>query len=258
MRLFNKKNRYEDIDKGLKKVRDKYEATITEFNTPRKLENEFQERYVYAMKKNQDLLYFLYQEFLTADAIYNAAKKRKDEKIKEQNRIEMAQERDVIGNVYAEFDARIKKYKKSGFVEEDNELDRLYGAIDLIYNSLWMEAEPLLRKKFKMGFQNPVDKISLDLYQFVLRPGEKIPHSLLKYKTTIRRNEKEQLIEKQKNLILKKAAFLFHGIVNILKETEKEEFYFEQAQLLRVEYIIDKISAMIHDFRLISFHGRKM
>jgi len=257
MGLFAKKNKYEDIDKALKKVRGKYEACISDFNTADTLFKEFEDRYLQSLRKNIDTLHFLYQEYLTADAIYKAAKNRQEQKEHDEKRAINAKERDVIGNVYAEFEARIKKYKPSGFVEEDNELNRLYGAFQTIYNTLWMEAEPMLRKKFKMGFQNPIDKISSDLYQFVLRPGEKIPHSLMRYKTTIRRNEKEQIIEKQKNLILKNAAFLFHSIVDILREAQEDSFYYESAELFRFEYIEEKVYSMIHDFRLISFKEKR-
>lgn len=257
MGFFKKSNTTDDIKKAVGKVRERYQCCSDDFDTAHELCREFEDRYFAALKKSSiNMLHLLYQEYLTADAIYKAAQEKELKKKSDETRLKAVKERDVAGNIYAEFDNRIKKYVPSGYVENDNELNRLYGAFKKVYNSVWIEAEPILRKKYKAGFQNPVHEISSDLYEFVPRPGEKIPHSLFLYKTAIRRNEKEQAIENRKNQILKKAAFLLHKIVSTVSEAREDEFYFSSDEQFRLETIEETVNGIIYDFRLISFHGK--
>lgn len=257
MALFNKKPKSDPVTIAVKKVREKYRACIDEYQTGETLSQEFEDRYLTALKNRRiNLLHFLYQEYVTAEAIYKAGARKRQEEELEQMKLADLRERDPAGTIYAEFESRLRKYQPSGFAEEDNELNRLFGAFSKVYNSLWVEAEPLLRRKYKAAVQNPVHQISSDLYEFIPRPGEKLPHSLLHYKTALRRDESEQSIEKHKNIILRKAAFLLHKIEDTLCEATDDDFLFTQDELFRIENIQESVSGMIYDFRLISFHGQ--
>jgi len=119
----------EEVKVVLSKIRSKYEKIITEFKKSRIIVENFDERYISALRNRQDVSIFLMAEIEVVEELYKKEKENKEKEAigKPQKATET---RSVADKIFDENRQKIIKYTKIDLGKDaDEELERLLGAV---------------------------------------------------------------------------------------------------------------------------------
>jgi hypothetical protein len=120
-----------EIEKTIKKIKDKYNTLIKDFNKPRSILKSFEDRFIDVLKKNQDVSKFLIGEIEAIEEFHNKEIQKKEESKKIKADFEKRKgEKSFVDRIFEENVMKIQKYP-SAFINEkaDEDIQKLIGAI---------------------------------------------------------------------------------------------------------------------------------
>ena len=163
-----------------------------------------------------------------------------------------ARRRRLAGESFAdkvldEYRQRIEHYPVLGIhPDADSEINRLYGAMDLLDKRHWNTLESYLRRAFPRAGQ--IDRMSIEqrFWRFVATRKGRLPEELERYRRTLAApsaTKKEKIKEAQESM--KSVAFYLHDLLDVLEQAIQQippDSKVEKAQSFIME--------MISDFRI--------
>lgn len=230
--MFKKEHAAEQLEA----VRNQYKDLGLVSSRAAELAEAFESRYKSAAFNRMDLRLFLEEERAFAESLLK----------REQKAFEKKQERENRAGQPTATEQRLEKYRKS--IEKymhilidgnNDELKRLFGAIDELDRKHWSAISRFLREQFPVRAKSPLESMENQLQSMVSSQEGKPPQVLGYYGDCVRRNEADKA-DNAAFAAIKEAAFFLNDLLQLLKEVNFSE---EEAAFIFLQNVIE-------DFRL--------
>lgn len=213
----------QEIDLVLKKIKNKYEKLISEFKKSRVLLENFEDRYLKALKSRFDITTFLMAEIEALDELFKKEEEKKSQQEKEKSE-KINQNPTIADKVYEENKKRILKYIRVplNHIDSDEDLERLFGAVREFINDHLPSLEYIYRDK---RHSTDGEKINFYTNKFLSNYDYKgeVPISR-QYLGALERIPKDyKKIEYEHNFAMKETAFLLNELLDVLEKILKNE-----------------------------------
>jgi hypothetical protein len=255
----SKKLSESQIDEGIRIIRKLYDDYIIQYMKGVKIKNEFEERYLHALRNRMDLSTFVGAE---TEAIRNLIKKEEDltaiqirraqkhiahpkEKTKEEPK------EDFADRVIRENMKKIEKYPEL-FIHEDAsiEIKKLYGTLNLLDREYWPLFDRALKSIYPSLYSGPRLLIESRMLELGRPSTTGVPPRVGSYQAQFMKFPRNyQAIDREEKQCILSAAFLLHLILSECEKalTSKDMKPEETAD---VEKMKEFVHTVIEDFRL--------
>ncbi|MCG8569462.1 MAG: hypothetical protein MJB14_04930 [Spirochaetes bacterium] len=228
-----------EINAALAKIRVKYNHLIRFYHKPPTILDNFEERYLQALKNKMDLSIFLMAEIdvvgeLISKEELNYIEKQKEDKQKKEKQPTFADK------VFEDNRKKILKYPRIKLtLDADEELEYLMGAVRTLINNYWPAIIIIFKdKKHTQSGDRLNDIYNKLLSQFDYTGSVPITRHYVDSLNTIGNQKK---IDYEHRFIMQETAFLLNDIADLLKDIlEKDELPEPEQRLLIENHLISQ------------------
>ncbi len=240
------------MDNSIEQIKSTYNKCIQKFNIGKQALAAFEIRYnEFLAAPILDMESFFDNELRIAKAIYdNLCIKDEENELRPTKSSSMEQ---TFNSIAEEQANKIKIYPNPLFVISDDELDKLFGFINRLYNDFWEEAEFIFRKKYKIGNGSPLQQIIVSLYDYLPRHEGDIPYAAIAINSAFKRKEHYKNIEVLKNSTIREAAIQLNRLLNVLNNEVKDTYHFANEDLKFLATFKQEVDMAVFNFRLTAF-----
>ncbi|HOV14892.1 MAG TPA: hypothetical protein PK771_11450, partial [Spirochaetota bacterium] len=195
-----------------------------EFKKSRVLSENFEERYINALKSRFDLTTFLMGEIEAVEELYKREEEKRAQQEKEKTQ-KLNPKPNVADKVYEENKKRIEKYTRVNLnsSEADEDLERLLGGVREFINNYYPGLQYIYKER---RHSNEGEKINYYANKFLSNYDYKgeVPISR-QYVAAIERRPRDfKKIEFEHKFVIKETAFLLNELLDVLEKiVEKNE-----------------------------------
>lgn len=255
----NKKLSESEIDTAIQNIRKLYDDYIIQYMKGIKVKNDFEERYLHALRHRMDLSAFVRTE---REVIRDMAK-REEERIQLQYRKAQRQgarlrtskaedsKESFADRILAENRERIEKYPDLSIHEDASfELKKLFGTLNQLDREYWPLFERVLKGMYPSLYSGPRVLIESRMIELCRPSTSGVPPRLMSYQTELSKFPRSYTaIDREEKQCILSAAFLLHLI-----SSECEKVLSAQDIKPDERADVEKVSAFVHtvieDFRL--------
>ena len=245
-------NNFAESDRILDQIRYGYDTVAEYLPKAIYLKRAFEDRYLEALKKNTDLVFFLKGEQQFLERFLAEAQAIKDRKDAYQERNEDG----FVESVFKEIQSSTLKYTPLKTMDSrcTKEVTRLYGGIRNFMISYWDSIAYYMRGiSSELGVE--IDRLERSLSDVYSISEERLPKSVEFYNDMIRRSigtNPERIRAAQDAIQL--AGIWLNNLHYILETTIGES---EEAPPQDIRVALTKLFELIQDFRLLVFTKRR-
>lgn len=240
-----------EIKSTVQKIRMKYDEYHYKYFKSTKFKQQFEERYINALKTGVDISAFLLAEIEAIEELL----KREEEKVlaKDPPTVKELPQKSFADKIIEENRQKILKYPEINFhPDASEEIRRLYGALNKLQQEYWPSLYNVLRNtvyslntRIMMNMETQLntlggtgkDGVSARLDRYIARLN-RFPRD---YKA-IDKEEKDYLLE---------VAFFLHSLVETLTEAQvKYHASLGEEEKIRLAEVINYVTDLLVDFRL--------
>jgi len=240
----------QEISAVVAKIRQKYDEYCSKFFKAQRVKQQFEERYLNALKQGLDISNFLLAEISAISELI---------KIEEQ-KIEAAvvtekpapKKTDFADKIIAENNQKIRKYTPISIHKDSNpEIKHLLGALNCLYEQHFPGLHSILRRINNSAANRDVITIEHKLRQLGYLGVEQISASLARYYSLINQFPRDyRAIEREEKDFILEAAFLLHDLQDLLVSIGSQKLALEHKYKEEFKTLYDYVDGIISDFRL--------
>jgi hypothetical protein len=239
-----------EIKDTVEKIRKKYDEYAFKYFKSIQHKNNFEDRYIGALKSGVDISSFLLAEI---GAIMELVKREEDKVLEKKTPKSGPPQPGFADRILEENRKRIEKYPALEIHQDaPEEIQRLFGALNRLELEYWPDLyAPLRSTSFSLNTKTMI-ALENQLHQLAGRGKDGISVRLERYVARLKRFPRDYgLIEKDEKDYLLEAAFLLHELADILTTAlGKHETVFSVEEKNKVTEILEYINGLLTDFRL--------
>jgi hypothetical protein len=244
----------EEISRALEKIRQRYCDYIVNYMKPPSVREDFESRYLHALRTRADMTFFLHTEFSILEELIRREEEKRSQRLeteKEKKQGGQNKKPDFADKIIEQHRKQIEKYPEIELPgPESYELRKLFGMLIDFDREHWPLVSSVLRdfqNLFSYGLRNRLESEENEL---ALVRSDGIPPVLHRYTILISMSPKDwKAVELEQNKCVLAAAFFLHRVKRVC-ERMLETGTLEEDRKKSVEKILDFLHSVINDFRL--------
>jgi hypothetical protein len=246
-----------EIESAVHKIRTLFDDVIVGYMLSPKIKNNFEDRYLQALRSRVDIGSFLAAEM---SALLRLKEEKEELRMIEENRgiaaagTVVSRKKPVRGfadRILDELREKIDKYPGIGLTwEEAFDLDRLYGALRQFESEYWTTVIRVFRRIYPSRYSGPLVILEKQLFELAGYGGDGFPPRLYGYinmESRFPRNE--NLLYQEAMRCILDASFFLHDLKAAFHELLLEPDL-DAKERKAVETSAAFVHTMIEDFRL--------
>ena len=247
----------EEISAVIGKIRRKYDEYCTKFFKAKRIKQQFEDRYLNALKQGVDVSNFLLAEISAIEELIRI----EEEKIQAAPVVEKPAQKktDFADKIIAENMQKIEKYTAISIHKDANpEVKRLLGALNCLYEQHFPALHSILRKIHSNAGNRDVTAIENKLRQLGYLGNERVSASLARYYTLINQFPRDyRAVEREEKDYILESAFMLHDLRDLLIMINEQNHLLESRHKEEFKTLYDYVDGLISDFRLKELRRKK-
>ena len=237
-----------EIKEALDELQNRYEHLIFDNALNPELLDSFRDRIRHAENTGRDPNRFLKEEIEAFNELeVSVLKKEQANALREEARRRRLAGESFADKVLDEYRQRIEHYPVLEIhPDADPEIERIYGAMDLLDKRYWGSLEAYLRRAFPQAGQ--IDRMNIEqrFWRFVATREGRLPEELELYRRTLAAPSatKKEIIRETQEAI-KSVSFFLHDLLDVCEQASAQISPDDE-----VQKAIDYVRAIISDFRI--------
>ena len=239
-----------EISAVISKIRSRYDDLCKKFFKPRRLKEEFENRYLRALRTKVDISNFLLAEISAVEELIKKEERRIEaEPPKEQ---QQPVKTNFADKIIAEHKQMIEKYPDVSIHKDCNpEVKKLLGALNQLYEEYFPRLHTLLRSMSTSAGVRDLTTLENQLRQLGYLGTERVSTRLTRYYTLLNRFPRDyRAVEREEKDFILESAFLLHDLADTLTAIREQNAGRTNLPLADFDEIYQYINGMITDFRL--------
>ncbi|MFP4384439.1 MAG: hypothetical protein ACLFSE_10365 [Spirochaetia bacterium] len=211
-------------DKILEKIRKQYDDLCGRLQAHESLRNNFEDRYIQALRSRTNLTAFLSAEISVLQDLQKKYTEKLDSSGRENESKPRKPKKSFADRVLEELTARIKVYPPVSLHEEAaEEIEHFYGALERFERVYWAPVDTVFRKIYPREVAYTRTDLNNSLLNLVSRVNGHLPLSAERYVVLLNAEAEDADLALEVKKILTEGAYFFHRLLWVLKMLQKRE-----------------------------------